>query len=52
MAHHYRDDANFGVSTGFWDRVFGTGASAPRGFSADPAERIAAEVHCDTGLPV
>ncbi len=24
MAHHYHDDANFGVSTGFWDRVFGT----------------------------
>jgi sterol desaturase/sphingolipid hydroxylase (fatty acid hydroxylase superfamily) len=24
MAHHYHDHANFGVSTGFWDRVFGT----------------------------
>jgi sterol desaturase/sphingolipid hydroxylase (fatty acid hydroxylase superfamily) len=24
MAHHYHDNANFGVSTGFWDRVFGT----------------------------
>jgi sterol desaturase/sphingolipid hydroxylase (fatty acid hydroxylase superfamily) len=24
MAHHYHDDANFGVSTGFWDRIFGT----------------------------
>ncbi len=24
MAHHYRDSANFGVITGFWDRVFGT----------------------------
>jgi len=24
MAHHYRDTANFGVTTGFWDRVFGT----------------------------
>ena len=24
MAHHYHDDTNFGVSTGFWDRVFGT----------------------------
>ena len=24
MAHHYHDNANFGVSTGFWDRVFDT----------------------------
>lgn len=24
MAHHYADQYNFGVSTGFWDRVFGT----------------------------
>ncbi len=24
MAHHYHDDANFGVSVGFWDRVFRT----------------------------
>jgi sterol desaturase/sphingolipid hydroxylase (fatty acid hydroxylase superfamily) len=24
MAHHYHDDANFGIVTGFWDRVFGT----------------------------
>lgn len=24
MAHHYHDDANFGVSVGFWDRVFHT----------------------------
>lgn len=24
LSHHYRDAANFGVSTGFWDRVFGT----------------------------
>jgi sterol desaturase/sphingolipid hydroxylase (fatty acid hydroxylase superfamily) len=24
MAHHYHDNANFGVSTGFWDRVFAT----------------------------
>ena len=24
LAHHYHDDANFGVVTGFWDRVFGT----------------------------
>lgn len=24
MAHHYHDDANFGVSVGVWDRVFGT----------------------------
>ncbi len=30
MAHHYHDTAYFGVSTGFWDRVFGT-AGAPRG---------------------
>ena len=30
MSHHYHDSANFGVSTGFWDRVFGT-ARAPRG---------------------
>jgi sterol desaturase/sphingolipid hydroxylase (fatty acid hydroxylase superfamily) len=24
MAHHYRESTNFGVTTGFWDRVFGT----------------------------
>ena len=24
MAHHYRDGCNFGVTTGFWDIVFGT----------------------------
>lgn len=24
MAHHYRENINFGVTTGFWDRVFGT----------------------------
>jgi len=24
MAHHYRDNTNFGVTTGFWDRVFRT----------------------------
>jgi len=24
MAHHYHEDTHFGVSTGFWDRVFGT----------------------------
>ncbi len=24
MAHHYHDDANFGVSVDFWDRVFRT----------------------------
>lgn len=24
MAHHYHDEANFGVSVGVWDRVFGT----------------------------
>jgi sterol desaturase/sphingolipid hydroxylase (fatty acid hydroxylase superfamily) len=29
LAHHYHDDANFGIVTGFWDHVFGT-ASAPR----------------------
>jgi sterol desaturase/sphingolipid hydroxylase (fatty acid hydroxylase superfamily) len=23
-AHHYRDGVNFGVTTGFWDRIFGT----------------------------
>ena len=23
MAHHYRDGSNFGVTTGFWDTVFG-----------------------------
>ena len=28
MAHHYRDNTNFGVTTGFWDRAFGT-ARAP-----------------------
>jgi sterol desaturase/sphingolipid hydroxylase (fatty acid hydroxylase superfamily) len=26
MAHHYREGVNFGVSVGFWDRVFGTTA--------------------------
>ncbi len=26
LAHHYHDHANFGVVTGFWDRVFGTTA--------------------------
>jgi sterol desaturase/sphingolipid hydroxylase (fatty acid hydroxylase superfamily) len=30
MAHNYHDYDNFGVSTGFWDRVFGT-AGATRG---------------------
>lgn len=30
LAHHYHDDANFGVSTGFWDWVFRT-AHMPRG---------------------
>ena len=24
MARHYHDNANFGVSTGLWDRVFNT----------------------------
>ena len=24
MAHHYREGVNYGVSTGFWDRAFGT----------------------------
>jgi len=24
LAHHYHDNANFGICTGFWDRVFGT----------------------------
>ncbi len=24
MAHHYHDEANFGIVTGFWDWVFGT----------------------------
>ena len=24
MAHHYHDEANFGIVTGFWDRVFRT----------------------------
>jgi sterol desaturase/sphingolipid hydroxylase (fatty acid hydroxylase superfamily) len=24
MGHHYREGVNFGVSVGFWDRVFGT----------------------------
>ena len=24
MGHHYHDDANFGIVTGFWDRAFGT----------------------------
>jgi sterol desaturase/sphingolipid hydroxylase (fatty acid hydroxylase superfamily) len=29
LAHHYHDNANFGIVTGFWDRVFGT-ARVPR----------------------
>lgn len=24
MAHHYREEGNFGVTTGLWDRIFGT----------------------------
>ena len=24
MTHHYREGVNYGVSTGFWDRAFGT----------------------------
>jgi sterol desaturase/sphingolipid hydroxylase (fatty acid hydroxylase superfamily) len=24
LSHHYYDSANFGIVTGFWDRVFGT----------------------------
>ncbi len=35
MAHHYRDNTNFGVTTGFWDRLFGTARAARRG-SARP----------------
>jgi sterol desaturase/sphingolipid hydroxylase (fatty acid hydroxylase superfamily) len=35
MAHHYHDDANFGVSVGWWDRVFRTeGARRSRTASA------------------
>jgi sterol desaturase/sphingolipid hydroxylase (fatty acid hydroxylase superfamily) len=35
MAHHYHDSANFGVSTGFWDRAFNTtGARRARASSA------------------
>ena len=34
LSHHYHDNANFGVSTGFWDRVFGT-ARARRGRLAE-----------------
>jgi sterol desaturase/sphingolipid hydroxylase (fatty acid hydroxylase superfamily) len=34
MAHHYHDDANFGVSVGFWDWVFRT-----RGARRDRAAR-------------
>ena len=30
MAHHYRDDANFGITTGLWDRVFGTARARRR----------------------
>jgi sterol desaturase/sphingolipid hydroxylase (fatty acid hydroxylase superfamily) len=30
MAHHYHDNANFGVSVGIWDRVFRTGARRGR----------------------
>ena len=24
LAHHHRDDSNYGVTTGLWDRAFGT----------------------------
>jgi sterol desaturase/sphingolipid hydroxylase (fatty acid hydroxylase superfamily) len=24
LAHHYREDSEFGIVTGFWDGVFGT----------------------------
>jgi len=30
MAHHYHEGVNYGVSTGFWDRVFGTAATRRR----------------------
>jgi sterol desaturase/sphingolipid hydroxylase (fatty acid hydroxylase superfamily) len=37
--HHYAPDlGNFGVSTGFWDHVFGTALARPRGGS-EPAAK-------------
>jgi len=33
MAHHYHDNANSGVSTGFWDRVFDTTGARRRRFA-------------------
>jgi sterol desaturase/sphingolipid hydroxylase (fatty acid hydroxylase superfamily) len=30
LTHHGRPTANFGISTGLWDRVFRTGVPAPR----------------------
>jgi len=36
MLHHHVDDAgNFGVSTGFWDVVFGTDIKVGRAASSD-----------------
>jgi sterol desaturase/sphingolipid hydroxylase (fatty acid hydroxylase superfamily) len=34
MTHHYHDNANFGVSTGFWDRVFDTTAARRSRFAS------------------
>jgi sterol desaturase/sphingolipid hydroxylase (fatty acid hydroxylase superfamily) len=31
MAHHYRDQSNFGITTGIWDKVFGTERERRRG---------------------
>jgi sterol desaturase/sphingolipid hydroxylase (fatty acid hydroxylase superfamily) len=31
MAHHYGDEANFGITTDLWDRVFGTARERRRG---------------------
>ena len=35
MTHHYREGVNFGVSTGFWDRVFGMLAARRERTAAD-----------------
>jgi sterol desaturase/sphingolipid hydroxylase (fatty acid hydroxylase superfamily) len=31
LHHHFDDAGNFGVTTGFWDKVFGTDIKVDRG---------------------
>ena len=41
MAHHHRGDCNFGIVTGFWDRLFETaGGKARRGASPTTLPRV------------